>query len=324
MKLKEIKTKEAVGYALCHDITQIIPNQFKGRRFEKGHIICEEDISILLDLGKTSIYVYETIEGYTHENDAAKAISKVLQGENISLTTVNEGKINLVADVDGLLKINREALKRFNQITDIICATKYNNTIVNKGNVVAGTRAIPLYIHNSHLEDLHEKKLREIVKVIPFQHKKIGIVSTGDEVYHGRIEDGFYDKICTQLETFPHEILGQSIVPDQIYEIEEAIKYWIDKGADIIICTGGMSVDPNDVTKDAIDNVSTQVVSYGMPILSGCMTMLAYSNNVVILGIPAGSLFSEKSSIDLLLPRVFANDLIDIESIIDYGEGGLL
>ena len=324
MKLKEIKTIDAIGHKLCHDITQIIPGEFKGSKFKKGHIVKEEDIEVLLSLGKDTLYVWEEQEGYIHENDGAMRLANLLMGDNIKASEVNEGKINLIAEVDGLLKINRELLITMNSQPEIICATKRGDIFVKKNEVIAGTRVIPLIIEENKIEKAEELITQKILSIKPILKKKVAIVTTGNEVYYGRIKDRFKEVLMPKLDFYNCEFLGQSILPDNEEEVTNSIKNWLDKDAELILCTGGMSVDPGDITPTAIINSGSEVISYGVPILSGCMTLIAYKVDVPIIGIPAGTLFADESALDVILPRLLANDKITASDVANYGEGGLL
>lgn len=322
--MKKMKTEEAIGAVLFHDITQIIPGKTKGRAFKKGHVIKEEDIPVLLSLGKDHIYVWEQTEGLVHENDAALRLKNLTAGEGLTFGELKEGKIEFIAERDGLLKIDEAALFRLNYLGEIVLATLHNNTPVKKGQQVAGTRVIPLVIEEQKLLKAEEIIKDKIVKVIPIQAKKVGIVTTGNEVYYGRIKDAFGPVIGNKVGEYGCEVLGQVFLPDDAEKITEAIKEWINKGAEMVICTGGMSVDPDDVTPTAIKNSGAELVSYGSPVLPGSMFLLAYHGAIPVLGLPGGVLFSKKTTFDLVLPRVLAGEKLTRAEIAAYGHGGLL
>jgi len=322
MKLKTIKTVDAIGKVLSHDITKIVPGEFKGRLYKKGHIITKEDVEKLLAVGKDILYVYEETPGYIHENDAAYRLKEILTGDNINTTEVSEGKINLIANVDGVLKIDTDKLCRLNMIDQVICATKPNLSFVKKNTIIAGTRVIPLIIDETRIEEA-EKIGKKIINVLPIKRKKIAIITTGNEVFYGRIEDKFQELLLSKLNDFDIEYLGQKICPDDEEVVTKSINDFIGNGAEVIICTGGMSVDASDITPKAIENVA-KPVSYGMPVLAGSMTMVAYGDGYTVLGLPAGMLFTEKSTFDVLIHRVLADDVITREEIALYGNGGLL
>lgn len=322
--MKKIKTVDAVGHVLCHDITQIIPGEFKGRTFKKGHVVKEEDIEKLLSLGKDNLYVFEKEEGMVHENDGAIFLKNITAGKNLEFSEIKEGKIDFIAKCDGLLKINVDKLFELNCIDDIMMATLHNNYIVHKGLKVAGTRVIPLMVEQ---EKLDKAKLvigeDKIINVIPFKKKKVGIVTTGNEVYHKRIVDKFGPVMIEKMKNYDCEILGQAICPDDTEIIKNAIQDFLDKGAELILCTGGMSVDPDDLTPAAIKQTGADIITYGSPILPGAMFLLAYNKGVPIMGIPGCAMYSKTTVLDVVLPRILIDEKLTKADIARYGHGGL-
>ena len=323
--MKKINVKEAVGMTLCHDITEIIPGGFKGAKFLKGHIIREDDVEVLLSLGKENIYIWEEDENFVHENDAAEFIRKQVMGNGMSASEVREGKINFVAEYDGLYKINTELLNKINSIGEIIIASKFNNIPVKKGETVAATRIIPLRIEKKQLEELEEimkdNVLMEIKRIN--QDLRIGIITTGNEIFYGRIKDKAREALGEKLGKYGVTNIVQVFMPDKKEKITAKIKELTDD-MDIILCTGGMSIDPDDVTPDAIKESGCEMVTYGTPVLPGAMFLLGYVKEKVIMGLPGGVVFSKNSVFDLLLPRILAGDIITKKDIIEMGHGGLL
>lgn len=322
--MRRIKTVDAVGQVLCHDITKIVPGEFKGRAFKKGHIIREEDVEVLLSLGKDHIYILENIEGMVHENDAAIFLKDITAGENLEFGEIKEGKIDFFAKVDGILKINTQKLLKLNCIDDIMLSTLHNNYLVKKGLNVAGTRVIPLLIEKEKL-DLAKEVMdgEKIINVVPIKEKKVGIVTTGNEVFFNRITDKFGPVIKSKVEKFGCKVLGQIICNDDKEVIKKAIDKFIEDGADIICCTGGMSVDPDDVTPSAIKESGADVVTYGSPILPGAMFLLAYKEDVAIMGIPGCAMYNATTVFDVVLPRVLIGEKLTKMDIAMYGHGGL-
>ncbi|MGX4599895.1 molybdopterin-binding protein [Faecalimicrobium sp. JNUCC 81] len=322
--MRQIKTVDAVGQILCHDITKIIPGEFKGRAFKKGHIVREEDIPVLLSLGKDNLYVWEKTEGMVHENDGAIFLKEISAGENLDFSEIKEGKIDFIASIDGMLKIDVDTLFKLNCIDDIMMATLHNNFEVKKGTKVAGTRVIPLLIEEEKLQEAKNLvKDKKIVSVVPFKPKKVGIVTTGNEVYYKRIVDKFGPVIKNKVSKYNCEILGQTICPDDKEIIKEAIKDFIDQGAELICCTGGMSVDPDDVTPTAIKETGADLVTYGSPILPGAMFLLAYYGEVPIMGIPGCAMYNKTTVFDVILPRILIDEKLTKADIALYGHGGL-
>ncbi|MCT4606085.1 MAG: molybdopterin-binding protein [Marinisporobacter sp.] len=322
--MKKIRVQDAIGSVLCHDITKIIPNIIKDRAFKKGHIIKEEDISVLLSLGKDHLYVWEKKEGMLHENEAADRVTKLTAGKGLSFSEVKEGKINFIAEYDGLLKIDIDRLYQLNGLGEIILVTLHNNVPVKKGKKVAGTRVIPLVIEEEKINKAESLIGEEkIIEVVPFTPMKVGVITTGNEVYHGRIQDAFGPVIHKKVAEYGCEVLGQTILPDDEEKIKNAVEEWIKKGAEMVICTGGMSVDPDDVTPTAIKKTGANVISYGAPVLPGAMFLLAYKGDVPILGLPGCVMYAKRTVFDLMLPRILIKDKIEMKDIATYGHGGL-
>ena len=251
--MKLMKTQDAVGQVLCHDITQIIKGVTKDAVFRKGHVITEEDIPVLLSVGKDNVYIWEKGEKKLHENEAAEILREMCQGEYMHPTPVKEGKIELVADIDGLLKVNSDKIKKVNSMGEMMIASRHGNFAVKKGDKLAGTRIIPLVIEKEKMESAKAVcEGQTILSLKPFVHKKVGIVTTGNEVYYHRIEDTFTPVIKEKLAEYDTEVIGQVVCNDDHEKITKAILSFIEKGADLVLCTGGMSVDPDDKTPLAL------------------------------------------------------------------------
>lgn len=325
ISMKLIKTEDAVGQILCHDITQIIKGVKKDAVFRKGHVICEEDIPVLLSVGKENIYIWENDESILHENDAAEILCKICMGDNLERGEVKEGKIELRATCDGLLKIDRNKLLKINSAGEMMIASRHGDFAVSKGDKVAGTRIIPLVISKEKMQNIYDQTGPAIFNVIPFTHKKVGIVTTGSEVLKGRIEDTFTPVIKEKLSEYDVEIIGQIYPGDDHEAITEAIVNLISMGADMIITTGGMSVDPDDRTPLAIKNTGAKIISYGAPVLPGAMFMLAYygDTKIPIVGLPGCVMYARRTIFDLVLPRILADDSITASELNSLGEGGL-
>lgn len=323
--MKLYKTEEAVGQILCHDITQIIPGVVKDAVFRKGHVIRKEDIPVLLSVGKEHIYVWENDENMLHENDAADILYQICKGEGMHGSDVKEGKIELIADYEGILKIDREKLRKVNRVGEMMIASRHGDFPVKKEDKIAGTRIIPLVIEKEKMErvkDLAGEK--PIFRILPYQKKKIGLVTTGSEVYKGRIQDAFTPVIREKLAEYGMEIQMHELSDDQHEQITAIIKKMLDAGMDMIICTGGMSVDPDDRTPLAIKNTGAEIVTYGAPVLPGAMFMLGYiKGNIPIVGLPGCVMYAKRTIFDLVLPRLLAGEKIEKEELERLGEGGL-
>ena len=326
--MKLINTEDAVGHVLCHDITQIIKGVTKDAVFRKGHVVREEDIPVLLSVGKEHLYVWENNEDMLHEDEAAQILYEICAGMNMHGSDVKEGKIELIADVDGLLKIDRAHLLAVNSLGEMMIASRHGNFEVKKGDKLAGTRIIPLVIEKEKMEAAKAAAGDEpLFNVLPFVHKKVGIVTTGSEVAKGRIKDTFGPVIKDKVAAFPSEVIGQTYCEDNKDEIRDAVLAHIENGADLVICTGGMSVDPDDMTPGAIAATGAHIVTYGAPVLPGAMMLVSYYDHngktVPVLGLPGCVMYAKRTIFDLVLPRVMADDPITPEDIAALGEGGL-
>ena len=334
--MKLIRTTEAEGAVLCHDITQIIKGVTKDARFRKGHVVTKEDIPVLLSLGKDQLYVWEKAEGMLHEDEAAEILCAMCRGEHMDRSAPKEGKIELTAACSGLFKIKNEALKAVNSMGQMMIASRHGNVPVKAGDKLAGTRIIPLVIEEEKMEAAKKMAMEitggsPIFELVPFRKKKAAIVTTGNEVYYGRIEDTFSPVIREKLAEYDTEVMGHEIWNDDDKKVTEAILRMIEKGADMVICTGGMSVDPDDKTPLAIKNTGARIVSYGAPVLPGAMFLLAYytagegdsARVVPIMGLPGCVMYSKRTIFDLVLPRIMADDEVTAEELASLGQGGL-
>ncbi|NLW44094.1 MAG: molybdopterin-binding protein [Syntrophomonadaceae bacterium] len=324
--MRKVPVGDAVGMTICHDITRIIPGEKKSREFRRGDVITPGDINRLRLLGKESVYVWEPDSEHIHEDEAALRLARHAAGPGLAWSEPNQGKVVLIAQHDGLFKVQVDRLNMINRIGDLAIATLHNNRVVKKGEVVAGVKAIPLTVHRSKLDEAEKICCRppeHLLSVKPFLSLWTGVVITGTEVYSGRIQDGFGSLLRRKTAPFGARMMGQVIVPDSVEVIAEEIRYLVSDGAELILVTGGMSVDPDDVTPMAIRATGAEVVFYGAPVLPGSMFMLAYRGHVPVCGVPAGALFHKVTILDLILPRIFAGERIEREDIILMGHGGL-
>ena len=323
--MKCVPVEQAINMVLCHDITEIIPEKRKGPAFKKGHVISVEDIPKLLRLGKENIYIWEINEDTCHENEAAKRISSAITGSGIELTEPSEGKVELKATVRGLLKINLDPFIDINSIEEMVLASIHSNQVVEVGQTLAGCRVVPLVISKDKIVEV-EKIASEhypIVQVLPIHKKKIGIVTTGSEVFKGRIIDKFGPVVKAKIENLGSEVIRQIISDDDVDMIAEAIHTLIDEGAEVIVTTGGMSVDPDDVTPSGIRKAGGTVITYGAPVLPGAMFMLADIKGIPVMGLPGCVMYAKSTIFDLVLPRILAGEKVTKRDIVTYGHGGL-
>ena len=324
--MKLIPTTEAVGHVLCHVLTQIIPGVIKDARFRKGHIVQKEDIPVLLSMGKEHLYVWENDGSKYHEDEAAEILYSLCANEHITRSKeTKEGKVELFAGCDGLFRVDVERVCRLNSLGEMMIATRQNNFPVHAGDKLAGTRVIPLVIEKTKMEAAKEAVGSEpLLKLIPYVHKKVGIITTGEEVKKGIIQDAFGPAVRKKLAEFDTEILGQIFPGDNKEAICQAIQDFLAQGADFIVCTGGMSVDPDDNTPGAIRMSGAHIVSYGAPVLPGAMFLMAYAESgVPIVGLPGCVMYAKRTIFDLVLPYIMADEPVKPEDLSRLGVGGL-
>ena len=323
--MKLMKTEDAVGQVLCHDITQIIPGVKKGPVFKKGHVIKAEDVPVLLSVGKDHIYIWENDENHLHENDAAEILRGLCQNEHMTASEPSEGKIELTAEVDGLFLADTQRLFRLNRLGEVMVACRHSGFAVKKGDKLAGMRVIPLVIEASKMEAARAAVGEEpLFRLVPFRELKVGVVTTGNEVFYGRIQDSFTPVIEKKLAEYGCRMAWHTVLNDDHEKITAAANEMLCEGADMVLCTGGMSVDPDDKTPLAIKNTGASVVSYGAPVLPGAMFLLAYAEgNRPVCGLPGCVMYAKRTIFDLVLPYLVAGVPVTPDQLAAYGNGGL-
>ena len=323
--MKLMKTEDAVGQVLCHDITQIIPGVKKGPVFKKGHVIKAEDVPVLLSVGKDHIYIWENDENHLHENDAAEILRGLCQNEHMTASEPSEGKVELTAEVDGLFLADTQRLFRLNRLGEVMVACRHSGFAVKKGDKLAGMRVIPLVIEASKMEAARAAVGEEpLFRLVPFRELKVGVVTTGNEVFYGRIQDSFTPVIEKKLAEYGCRMAWHTVLNDDHEKITAAANEMLREGADMVLCTGGMSVDPDDKTPLAIKNTGASVVSYGAPVLPGAMFLLAYAEgNRPVCGLPGCVMYAKRTIFDLVLPYLVAGVPVTPDQLAAYGNGGL-
>lgn len=322
----KVKAEDSVGKILTHDVTKIVADGDvleKYPVFRKNHIIRQEDVEVLLSIGKEYIYAGDVEEGMVHENDAAIAMGKMCENEYLKHTDVSEGRVDIVAQKAGVLKVNLDKLFEINMVENFILSTIHKNSAVVEGQKVAGMKIIPLMIEKEKME--YVKNIQKDVPLLtlkPYVKSKIGLVITGGEIYHGRRKDAFTPIIKSKLEQYGAQLIGTRVAYDDENLIAEYIEKFLEEGAEIIFCTGGMSVDPDDKTPIAIRKAADYVVSHGAPVVPGAMWMLAYKGDVPIMGVPGGALFNKCTPVDIVLPRLLADDKVSRREVIEMAHGG--
>lgn len=324
--MKLLKAEDAVGHVLCHDLTQIIPGKYKGARFRKGHVVAPEDIPVLLSMGKQHLYVWEMTPDMVHENDAAMRLCALAQGSNIVHSDdIKEGKIELFAACDGFFSLDAQRLFAVNSVPDVMLATRKGGTAVKKGDKLAGMRVIPLIIEEEKLRDAEAAAgKRPLMEVLPYRLKTAGLVVTGSEVKSGLIDDRFTPAVQRKLNDHGISVAAQVFSGDGVENVTAAITQVRAQGVDLVLCTGGMSVDPDDNTPGGIRTSGARIVTYGAPVLPGAMFLLGYyPDGTPVMGLPGCVMFAGATVFDLVLPRVAAGVPITREDIIALGNGGL-
>lgn len=324
--MQKIRVEDAVGAVLLHDMTQIIPGQSKGPRFRKGHVVNKEDIPVLLSMGKEHIYVWDQTPGLVHEDEAAERLAQAVAGPGVNLSAPKEGKVNLTAAYDGLLYANPEGILGLNSLEYIVLATLHDHRPVKAGQKLAGTRVVPLMIEErivAEAERLARTFPEPIIQVKPLKKWKVGVVTTGSEVYHGRIQDKFGPVVQAKIEGWGSEVIGQTFADDDVSMIQDRIREHLNAGAEMILVTGGMSVDPDDVTPSAVKEMGAELITYGSPVLPGAMFLLAYLGEVPVLGLPGCVMYSKTTVFDLVAPRVLTGERFTRKEIAKLGHGGL-
>ena len=322
--LKVVPVEEAVGLPLAHDITEIVPGKRKGPLFRRGHIVRPEDVSKLLDVGKAHLYIMDLEKGELHEEDAARRLAKAAAGPNIRLTDPVEGRVNLVAEISGLLKVDAERLYRFNDLGDLMLATLPSDRYVKKGDVLGGTRTIPVVVK----EDLVKKaealcKEKPVVSIVPVPSRRVHLIVTGSEVFTGRIKDGFEPVVRRKVAEMGSDLEAVKLAPDDPAKIAAHIKDSYQAGAELILVSGGMSVDPDDLSPEGIRQSGASLECHGFPVLPGSMFLMAYLKETPILGLSGCVIHDPVTAFDILLPRLLAGEKVTRSDIIALGLGGL-
>ncbi len=321
--MKKVRVQDAIGMELCHDITEM-KDGFKGAAFKRGHRIRPEDISHMLDIGKQTVFVWEENAGEIHEDDCARRMAAMAPVNGAHYTEPSEGKVLLLADQRGLFRVNTRLLKKINSIGDITISTLPDHYPVEAGARLASMRIVPLVTQEQQILDAEalcgEEKLLDL---LPYQPKKLGVVITGSEVYHGRIQDKFEPVVRAKMARYPCEIVGVTVCDDVLEDIVGAAMAHLEQGADFLIFTGGMSVDPDDLTPTAIRQLEADIVTHGVPAQPGNMTLVAYLGEVPILGVPGAAISLPTTIFDVLLPQIFAGQKITKGELLGLAEGGL-
>lgn len=321
--MKKVKVQDAIGMTLCHDITAMVDG-FKGAAFKRGHVITQEDIPKLLDIGKQHVFIWEENAGEIHEEDAARRLSQMTTVNGAHYGSISEGKVQLFADQDGMFRVDKALLTAVNRIGDITITTLPDHYPVKAGDRLASMRIVPLVTEERQIAEAEALCAdKQLYDLRPFKPLKVGIIITGSEIYHGRIKDKFERVARAKLAHYPAEILGVHVCDDELDMIVGAGRTLLAEGAELLIFSGGMSVDPDDLTPSAIREMGAEIVSYGVPSQPGNMTLVAYLDQAALLGVPGAAISRPTTMFDVLLPQIFCGDPLTKDDLIRLGEGGL-
>ena len=321
--MKKIRVEDAVGMKLCHDITAM-RDGFKGAAFRRGHVITAEDVEPLLDLGKRFIFVWEEHAGELHEEDCAQRLAAMAPVDDAVYSGPSEGKMILRAQKRGMFRVDTALLHEINAIGDITICTLPDHFPVAEGARLASMRIIPLVTQEAQI--LQAEALcrgKKLMELLPYHARRAGVIVTGSEVYSGRIQDKFEPVVRKKLANYPGEILGVTLCDDDLHMIENAARAYLRQGADFLIFTGGMSVDPDDLTPTAIRDLGAKIISHGVPAQPGNMTLVAYLGDIPVLGVPGAAISLPTTMFDVLLPQIYTGVKLTKEDLICLGDGGL-
>ena len=321
--MKKVKVQDAIGMTLCHDITAMVDG-FKGAAFKRGHVVTQEDIPKLLDIGKQHVFIWEENAGEIHEEDAARRLSQMTTVNGAHYGSISEGKVQLFADQDGMFRVDKALLAAVNRIGDITITTLPDHYPVKAGDRLASMRIVPLVTEERQIAEAEALCAdKQLYDLRPFKPLKVGIIITGSEIYHGRIKDKFERVARAKLAHYPAEILGVHVCDDELDMIVGAGRTLLAEGAELLIFSGGMSVDPDDLTPSAIREMGAEIISYGVPSQPGNMTLVAYLDQAALLGVPGAAISRPTTMFDVLLPQIFCGDPLTKDDLIRLGEGGL-
>jgi molybdenum cofactor synthesis domain-containing protein len=322
--VRKIKIEDSVGMVLGHDVTQIIPGEYKGPRFKRGHKIRKEDIPEFLKIGKEHVYVMDLKPGSIHEDDAALRLGHVFAGRNIDMSGPSEGKVTFQSKITGLLKINLPLLHRINLTGNIILSSLHRYTTCRPGMAVGATRIISLTTPEREIEKVETwcEKDGPVLEILPYQKRNVGVIVTGNEIFKRRIQDRFDDRVGKKIADFGSQVIKKKVVPDDIHEIAQALLELQNDNVGVILITGGLSVDPDDVTRAGIKKAGTKIIFYGTPVLPGAMFLYGKLGEKPILGLPACVFHHKATLFDVIFPRILAGEPPRRREVSLLGHGG--
>ena len=321
--MKKIRVEDAVGMTLCHDLTEM-KDGFKGPAFRRGHVIAAEDIPHMLDMGKRNVFVWEENAGEIHEEDAARRMAAMARVTPAHYTAPSEGKVLLIADADGMFRVDTALLREINLIGDLTISALPDHYPVKKGMRLASMRIVPLVTKKEQV--IRAEKMcegRKLLDLLPYRPLKAGIIIAGSEIYHGRIRDRFEPVAREKLKKYPGETVGVRVCDDDVDMLVNAARELLKAGADFLVFSGGMSVDPDDVTPAAVRALGCRVVTHGVPSQPGNMTLMAYLGDIPVIGVPGAAVSLPTTIFDAMLPQIYAGIPFTREELVNLGNGGL-
>lgn len=322
--MRKIPLTEAVGLPLAHDITEIRPEKgVKHRAFKRGHVVTEDDLERLRDLGKNYLYITGPEDTDVHEDDAALTVAPLAAGVGIDHEAEPcEGKIAFRARHDGVFRVDADRLLAIHRLAIPALPTLPGNYPVRKGQTVAAFRIIPLTCERAILDAVVALLGEPLLRVDPFIVRDAAILVTGTEVYEGRIEDGFIPRLTAAVAGYDVPIATSAVVPDDRAVIASHIEQMAAQ-CGLVMVTGGTSVDPDDVTTAAMRDAGVEFAVKGMPVQPGNNFTIGYLGETAVCAIPAATLFFKATAFDIFLPRMLAGERIGVEQIAAMGLGGL-
>lgn len=322
--MKKIRIQDAPGEILDYDITGVDPEKgTKGRIFKRGHRIREEDFETLRDLGRDYIYVRDGNDIEVHEEDAAILAAPLIAGRNISHDPEPvEGKIQFYAECAGVFRVNPDRLYRLNELEIPSLPTIHSNLPVRKGQMVAAFRIIPLTCPMETVDSMKTMLSDPLLSCEPYIAKNASIIITGNEIASGRKKDAFIPALSVKLKQFNVEKITSRILPDTRETISSVIREE-SRDAEIILITGGTSVDPDDATKQAMTDAGVKLLQKGNPVQPGNNLSLGYLDQIPVCSVPAAALTYKATALDIFLPRLLAKIPVTREDIVRSSHGGL-
>lgn len=322
--MREVPVHEAVGLVLGHDITEIsVERRVKQRAFRRGHRLAHDDIARLLDLGKSTVFIHDPDDTDVHEDDAAMLVAPAAAGDGVRHDPEPcEGKVTFTAERSGVLRVDAERLLAINSLAIPALPTLPTNYPVRQDQTVAAFRIIPLTCERAVIDAVLAQLTEPLLRVDPYIVRSAGVLVTGTEVFEGRITDGFIPRLERTLAGYDVPVTARAVAPDDRALIRAEIER-LTAACDLVLVTGGTSVDPDDITVQAMADAGVSIAVKGMPVQPGNNFTVGYRDGTPVCAVPAASLHYRATALDLLLPRILAGERLTVAQIAAFGLGGL-